>query len=160
MKRLVRRTGRAARCLGGGPLIAAGMLGLISVAGTAQEAADATGARAREVEEREIAFARTMADRDFEAFLTFLSDEAVFFAGDRPIRGSNAIGEAWSSFYEGEAAPFSWYPEVVEVLESGDLAISSGPVRDPSGEVVGRFNSIWRLDADGVWRVVFDKGCP
>jgi ketosteroid isomerase-like protein len=31
-------------------------------------------------------------------------------------------------------------------------------VRSPSGEVVGRFNSIWRLDDDGQWRVVFDKG--
>jgi hypothetical protein len=26
--------------------------------------------------------------------------------------------------------------------------------------VVGRFNSIWRREAPGVWRVVFDKGSP
>jgi hypothetical protein len=46
----------------------------------------------------------------------------------------------------------------VEVLESGRLAISSGPVFDPSGQKVGRFNSIWRKDEDDTWRVVFDKG--
>jgi ketosteroid isomerase-like protein len=28
----------------------------------------------------------------------------------------------------------------------------------PAGEEVGRFNSTWRKDADGQWRVVFDKG--
>ena len=45
------------------------------------------------------------------------------------------------------------------MLDSGTLAISSGPVMDPQGKVVGTFNSIWRRDADGRWRVVFDKGC-
>jgi len=33
-------------------------------------------------------------------------------------------------------------------------------VRDPSGRVVARFQSIWRRAAPGVWRVVFDKGSP
>jgi hypothetical protein len=46
------------------------------------------------------------------------------------------------------------------VLESGTLALSTGPVVDTSGEVVGRFNSIWRLEAPGVWKIVFDKGGP
>ena len=58
------------------------------------------------------------------------------------------------------AAPFSWNPEIVEVLESGTMALSSGPVRDPTGRQIGTFNSIWRHDPDGHWRVVFDKGCP
>jgi ketosteroid isomerase-like protein len=48
----------------------------------------------------------------------------------------------------------------VQVLDSGTLAISSGPVKDPAGKAVGTFNSIWRRDKDGQWRVVFDKGCP
>jgi ketosteroid isomerase-like protein len=113
---------------------------------------------AAEVETREIAFAKTMADRDFEAFLTFISPEAIFFNGNDALRGRDAIGEGWAAFFEGEAAPFSWHPDVVEVLESGRLALSSGPVRSPSGEIVGRFNSIWRRDADGQWWVIFDKG--
>ena len=57
-------------------------------------------------------------------------------------------------------APFSWRPEVVEVLDSGTLALTSGPVRDPTGKQTGTFNSIWRREPDGRWRVVFDKGCP
>ena len=113
---------------------------------------------AAEVEAREIAFAKTMADRDLDAFLTFVSPEAIFFSGNEPLRGRDAIAQGWAPFFEGAAAPFSWHPDVVEVLESGRLALSSGPVRGASGEVVGRFNSIWRKDRDGRWRVVFDKG--
>ncbi len=113
---------------------------------------------AAEVEAREIAFAKTMADRDLDAFLSFVSSEAVFFNGNEPLRGRDAIERGWARFFEGPDAPFSWHPDVVQVLESGGLALSSGPVRGPSGEEIGRFNSIWRKGADGRWRVVFDKG--
>ena len=61
-------------------------------------------------------------------------------------------------FYEKPDAPFSWAPEQVEVLESGTLALSSGPVWDPKGKQFATFTSIWRLEAPGVWRIVFDKG--
>lgn len=122
------------------------------------DAATDTLGLAEVVRAREIAFAKTMADRDHEAFLEFISPEAVFFAGDRPLRGRKAIGEAWAPFFEGATAPFSWHPDVVEVLESGSLALSSGPVRDADGNEVGRFNTVWRLDGEGRWLVVFDKG--
>jgi ketosteroid isomerase-like protein len=119
---------------------------------------DDVTAAASEVEAREIAFAKSMADRDSEAFRSFISPEAVFFNGNEPLRGPDAIAQAWAPFFEGETAPFSWHPDLTEVLGSGRLALSSGPVVGASGEVVGRFNSIWRKDEDGQWRVVFDKG--
>ena len=106
----------------------------------------------------ERAFAKTMADRDHAAFARFLADEAVFFGGKGPLRGKQAVADAWKPFYEKPAAPFSWEPDQVEVLASGTLALSTGPVRDPSGKLVGRFNSIWRQESAGVWRIVFDKG--
>lgn len=111
-----------------------------------------------EVHNRETAFARSMADRDFNAFLSFISTEAIFFNGNQPLIGLEAVSRSWAPFFEAEQAPFSWQPELIEVLESGTLAISSGPVYGPSGEPAGRFNSIWRKDPDGQWRVVFDKG--
>jgi ketosteroid isomerase-like protein len=137
-----------------------GLVFLVGVKGqlAAQDHEETSPAAA--VEAREIGFAKTMADRDFEAFMTFLAEEAIFFAGEVPLRGKSAVGRAWAPFFEGPDPPFSWHPDLVEVLDSGDLAMSSGPVRDRSGEVVGRFNSIWRLEPDGQWHVVFDKGCP
>ncbi len=100
-----------------------------------------------------------MADRDLEAFGAFVSEEAIFFGAGGALRGREAVVEGWGPFFEGPQAPFSWEPETVEVLESGTLAHSSGPVKDPQGNIVATFNSIWRLEADGKWRVVFDKGC-
>ena len=114
----------------------------------------------QEVRLAERAFAKTMADRDHAAFQTHLSDEAIFFNGEEPIRGKDAVAAAWKPFYAGPDAPFSWEPDRVEVIESGTLALSTGPVRDPSGKIVGRFNSIWRRESSGEWRVVFDKGSP
>ncbi len=114
----------------------------------------------REVTETERAFAKTMADRDHAAFASFLARETVFFSGEKPLRGAEAVAAWWKKFYEGTAAPFSWEPAQVEVLASGTLALSTGPVHDPAGNLVGTFTSIWRREGPGRWRIVFDKGNP
>src|SRR5471032_889912 len=69
----------------------------------------------REVADTERAFAKTMADRDFAAFKSFLSDDAIFFSGpgQTPIRGKQRIADAWQRFYDKPEAPFSWQPEQV-----------------------------------------------
>lgn len=113
----------------------------------------------QEVFETERAFAKTMTDRDHGAFVSFLAEEAVFFSGETPLRGAAAVGAHWKRYYDG-AAPFSWEPELVEVLDSGTLALSTGPVRDPEGKPLGTFTSIWRREGPGKWRIVFDKGNP
>jgi ketosteroid isomerase-like protein len=144
-----------------------GPLMLSIVAGCATTPWPATGPTARQdraeleraVRDTERAFAATMADRDHAAFMRFLSAETVFFAGSRALRGRDAVASAWKPFYEGPVAPFSWAPETVEVLDSGQLALSSGPVHDPAGKRIASFTSIWRQEAPGVWRIVFDKGC-
>ncbi len=107
----------------------------------------------------EIAFAKTMADRDHAAFQTHLADEAVFFGTPTPLRGKAAVAEGWKRFYESKEAPFSWQPDRVQILNGGKLAISTGPVKDAAGKQTARFTSIWRKESDGRWRVVFDKGC-
>jgi ketosteroid isomerase-like protein len=119
----------------------------------------------QQVADTERAFARTMADRDHDAFTSFLSDETVFFAGETPQRGKQKVADAWAPYFEGPDAPFSWAPETVVVLDSGTLAHSSGPVLNSEGKRVATYNSIWRREADGRWQIVFDKGsnacnCP
>jgi ketosteroid isomerase-like protein len=114
----------------------------------------------QQVMDAERAFARTMADRDHAAFTSFLAEDAIFFSGDVPSRGRDAVAAAWKRLFDAPGAPFSWEPDQVEVTDSGTLAFSSGLVRAPDGQVVGRFNSIWRREASGEWRVVFDKGSP
>jgi ketosteroid isomerase-like protein len=111
-----------------------------------------------QVIDAERAFAATMKARDHAAFTGFLADEAVFFSGATPLRGRAAIAGAWRVYYDGPQAPFSWAPEQVEVVDSGTLAYSGGPVFDAGGKRVGRFNSIWRLEAPGKWKILFDRG--
>ena len=108
----------------------------------------------------ERAFAGSMADRDLDKFASFISAEAVFFSGPAPLRGKDQVVAWWTRYFNAASAPFSWEPEEVEVLASGDLALSSGPVRDPDGKIIARYTSIWRLESPGTWRIVFDKGSP
>jgi len=119
----------------------------------------------RQVADTERAFARTMADRDHAAFTAFLADDAIFVSEPKALRGKTEVAAAWKRFYERPAAPFSWASGQVEVLASGTLALSTGPVYDPRGKQIATFTSIWRQEAPGVWRIVFDKGndvcdCP
>jgi ketosteroid isomerase-like protein len=136
-------------------------LAVMALVGLGSSAAlAATNAELKEeVRQAETAFAKTMADRDHAAFASFLATETVFF-GRGVLRGKAAVADAWKGFYADKAAPFSWAPDSVEVLDSGELGMTSGPVFDPSGKRVGTFNSVWRKEKDGQWRIIFDKGCP
>jgi len=132
-----------------------------STAPHAGEAGAQTGrSLADVVRDRERAFADAMAKRDFAAFASFLSREAIFFDGNAAAKGRDAVLEAWKPLFDGPTAPFAWTPDLVEVTESGTMAITSGPVLDAKGRRTSRFNSIWRLEPDGQWRVLFDRGCP
>lgn len=112
----------------------------------------------RQVADAERAFAATMKARDHAAFARFLAEEAVFLSGTSTLRGREAIAGAWRAYYDGRQAPFSWEADQVEVLDSGTLAYSGGTVYDTAGKRVGHFNSIWRLEAPGRWKIVFDRG--
>ena len=142
---------RASACL---------IVALLALAMPVGAPAQAGGAAlAQEVEDAERAFARAFAERDRAGFAHYLADEAVFFGETGTLRGKEAVAEGWRPLFDG-AAPFSWEPDEIEVVESGTLALSTGVVRNPAGQVVARFNSIWRQEEPGVWRVIFDRGQP
>lgn len=141
---------------------AGGLMALATAPASAQTAA-ALPALDRDpltlqVAEAERAFARSMAQRDLAAFSQFVSADAVFFAGRKTQKGRAEVVAAWKRFFEGTQAPFSWAPDQVELAPGGQFAHSSGPVWGPDGQLISRFNSVWRLEAPGVWRVLFDRG--
>jgi ketosteroid isomerase-like protein len=133
------------------------VLGLVAGCATGPELPGGIDVRVQ-VADTERAFARAMADRDYTAFTTFLSDEAVFASEPRVLYGKAEIAAAWKPFFAARVAPFSWTPAQVEVLASGTLALSTGPVFDAHGKRIATYTSIWRQEAPGVWRIVFDKG--
>jgi ketosteroid isomerase-like protein len=141
---------------------ATSLVTFLAVCGAAVATADDADLRSR-VEAVERAFAQTMADRNHEAFVSFLSEETIFLSGPTALRGKQRVAEAWKPFFTGADAPFSWEPATVEVNDSGNLALSTGPVHNAEGELISTFTSIWRQEEPGVWRIVFDRGneaCP
>ena len=134
------------------------ILGLVALAAIPAHAQRST--LAQQVFAAESSFAATLANHDSAGFATFVATDAIFFGGREPSRGRSEVVASWIGFFRTPAAPFSWRPQTVEVLSSGTLALSSGPVFDPTGKQISVFNSIWRKDPDGRWRVVFDKGSP
>lgn len=122
-------------------------------------AAESLAELGAQVRATEIAFAKTLADRGLAKFRSMIAPDAIWLA-DKPLRGPDEVLSRWGKFFEGPTAPFSWAPELVEVQDGGKLALSTGPVFDPSGKRVATFTSIWRREASGEWKIVFDRGCP
>lgn len=111
----------------------------------------------KEVEQVELAFAATLAKRDWAAFSGFIADDAMFITGKKVLQGKAQILAGWEHFFEDAIAPFSWKPDEIEVLSSGRLASSSGSVFDAKGVQIARYISIWRKDGKR-WRIVMDRG--
>ena len=119
---------------------------------------------ADEVRCREIGFSISAETRNAESFASFIDSDARF-VGNSVTHGPVAIAEAWSAFFSDNGPEIKWRPQFVEVLEDGTLVLTRGPYRmittDENGEKTehwGTFNSVWRLNDDGEWKVVFDAG--
>ena len=112
----------------------------LMLAAAAGNAGDSNQDLRKQVMAAERAFVATMKARDFEAFTRFVADEAIFFSPQGNLRGKQAIVKGWRPYYDKPQAPFSWEPEEVEVVESGTLAYSGGPIYDPTGRKIGLFN--------------------
>lgn len=114
--------------------------------------------------QRELSFARAVADHDATAFAAHLHPDAAFGVSGTPTRGRDAITREWAGLIDGTALVLRWYPAVVTLGGDGRTAYSSGPAlyEDPSTGVtrLGRFGSVWQRGDDGVWRVLFDDGIP
>ena len=119
-----------------------------------------------EVWARELSFARSVADHNATAFADHVHTDAVFGPSTpEPARGRDAVVRQWGGLIAGKGLRLYWYPAQVVVAGTGDHAWSTGPALydDPSPTAkhryrLGRFNSVWRRDPDGAWRVLFDDG--
>ena len=115
---------------------------------------------------REIGFSQSVEARDLAKFKSFIDDDARFVS-NAVTKGSDAVAVAWGVFFTAHGPQIKWRPRFVEVLEDGELALTRGPYRMITTDEDGRksvhwgtFNSVWRVQADGSWVVVFDAGSP
>ena len=148
------------------PLFLASLLvigGALPVTGHAQAATPQAQSSPRcQVWQRELDFARSVAEHDPVAFAEHLHPQAAFGVGRKPTVGRAQVTAEWQGIIDGSAVRLEWYPDVVTVGGDGRTAYSSGPTLyvDPKTGAAkrGRFGSVWQRDEDGAWRVIFDDG--
>jgi Ketosteroid isomerase homolog len=94
-----------------------------------------------------------------DAFLFFLSDDAVTSGPGGPIIGKDQIkkqpvGNGW----------LFWEVAYADIAASGDFGYNTGPWEfranktDENPVAYGEFNSIWKKQNDGSWKNVLDIG--
>jgi ketosteroid isomerase-like protein len=108
--------------------------------------------------ESERAFAQMSVDKGTrDAFLQYLADESLLFTpGPSP-------GKMYYRNRPALPTQLRWAPEFADISASGDLGYTSGPyeIRKTAAEPptgFGHFNSIWRIQKDGTWKVEVDLG--
>ena len=115
---------------------------------------------------RELSFAKSVEAHDAKAFAAHLHPGVVFNAGSRsPLRGGEAVAQAWAGIVEGKEFILRWRPGVVAIGGDPNIALSRGPSfsetqgADPKERYkVGFFQSVGVRDsASGEWRVLFDR---
>ena len=135
------------------------LLAALLLAGASANAGENQAQLTEQVRATEIAFAKTLADRDVKAFTRMIAPDVIWLA-DTTLRGPQQVLTRWQKYFDAATPPFSWSPEVVEVQEGGKLALSSGPVLAPDGKRIATYTSIWRREPGGEWRIIFDRGSP
>lgn len=95
-----------------------------------------------------------------KAFVYFADENAVLMRKDQIIAGKSDI----ELYYSGQhSRNLDWKPDFVEVAASGDLAYTYGKYTFTSTDSLGNenistgvFHTVWKKQADGAWRFVWD----
>jgi len=116
-----------------------------------------------EVFEIERKFAALAAEKGIkEAFLEFAAKDAVINRNNKIYPGKAGITEYYDS-QNLKNIKLEWKPDYVDVSASGDMAWTYGnysfQAESESGEKIeaeGIFHTVWKRQADGSWKYVWD----
>jgi len=110
-------------------------------------------ANASVIEAAERAFAADAGQRGWvESFRSHAAPDAVVIWDDP----ANAQQQLASQPAAPPDSSLRWHPLWVGIARSGDFGFSTGPVI--SGDRHSQYFSIWRKDADGTWKWIYDGG--
>jgi ketosteroid isomerase-like protein len=116
----------------------------------------------QEIVDTEKAFA-DMAQKEGipEAFLAFAAEDAVLMRNNTLVIGKEALKKSFQG--SPENVSLSWKPDFVDVGTSGDLGYTYGKfvytLTDSLGKenvMEGVFHTVWKRQADGSWKFVWD----
>jgi ketosteroid isomerase-like protein len=108
------------------------------------------------------AWLRVYAAKDLDKSVAFCDDEGSMLVPGYPIAtGKAAIAKAIASDFAN--SNLVWRANKVGVARSGELGYTSGTYemkfKDAAGKMAvdkGKYLTIWKKDADGSWKVLFD----
>ena len=117
----------------------------------------------REILEAEGVFQQMAKEKGMrEAFVFYADENAAIIRGERLIKGKKAI-QAWYDKRSGTTMELNWTPDYADVSASGDLGYTYGhyifTIIDSTGtrkEGKGVFHTVWKKQADGTWKYVWD----
>ncbi|MEO5980277.1 MAG: nuclear transport factor 2 family protein [Chryseolinea sp.] len=121
--------------------------------------AQIAGANLQAMINEEEAFARMASEKNTkDAFLFYLSDDAVTVGSSGPLVGKSAIKKRPAN-----KSLLSWSVAYSDIASSGDFGYTTGPwefrpVRDSLPAAFGEFHSIWKKQYDGSWKNFLDIG--
>lgn len=116
--------------------------------------------------ETDRSFARMAAEEGrVPAFLAYMDEEAVMYPHKgEPVRGKNSFKTLNEGIEQGDSV-FLWEPTFAMIARSGDLGYTLGEYKlvgkEPeNGKILQRgfYCTIWKKQADGSWKFVFDGG--
>lgn len=108
--------------------------------------------------EAELSYNRLAAEKNFAlASVEVFADDGVAFAPG-PVNGKKFWGT------QTEAPNLTWKPVFATASRAGDLGYTTGPWElrkqreDSKPAAFGHYNTIWRKNKEGVWKVAVDVG--
>jgi ketosteroid isomerase-like protein len=113
--------------------------------------------------ETERAFSRMSEEKGTrEAFAEFIANDGILF---RPMA---VFGKKWMLKHplppSSARSLLTWQPGFADVSLAGDLGYTTGPwqfkkdVKDAKPTAFGSFMTVWKREANGMWRFVLDLG--
>lgn len=114
------------------------------------------------------AFAAATAEKGLEGWLAAYDSAGIQMEPDVPFTpGIPAIRAAMAPAFADPTFRLTWQPTMAFASAAGDLGYTLGTWQsrhyNDAGEgqvTTGKYVTIWRRQADGSWKVVFDGGNP
>ncbi len=119
----------------------------------------------KEIVETEHSFALMAAEEGIsKAFMAYAAEDAVLMRNNKLVIGKENLSELFESqVSKPRDEKLSWKPDFVDVSSSGDLGYTYGKFTysftDSTGTTIeneGVFHTVWKRQADGSWRFVWD----
>ncbi len=89
------------------------------------------------------------------SFLKWSADDAVMIAGGSPRLAHEILDP--NAVFDPAAPSLEWWPNWAGISKSGDLGFTTGGVA-VGGVRTGHYFTIWKRQADGSWKWVYDGG--